>query len=71
MDVIHTIENSTINYQCLKDQFQSIKLWQLNYIDTYFGVRLWNSTWLEKLKGNISDGKNAKQSTLEVIKSTK
>jgi hypothetical protein len=40
-------------------------------IDTYFGVRLWNSTWLEKLKGNISDGKNAKQSTLEVIKSTK
>jgi hypothetical protein len=26
MDVIHTIENSTINYQCLKDEFQSIEL---------------------------------------------
>jgi hypothetical protein len=40
-------------------------------IDTYFSVKLWNWTWLEKLKGNISDGKNAKQSTLEVTKSTK
>jgi hypothetical protein len=70
MDVIHTIENqqSVINVYKMNLKALNFDTW---IIDTYFSVKLWNWTWLEKLKGNISDGKNAKQSTLEVTKSTK